>query len=752
LNPHSLPGRDIVLVGAGHTNMHIVRMFRMNPIPDASLTLISPFGRATYSGMMPGTLAGLYSPDEMEIDLYRFAAPYGVRVIIDEVVGVDPERRRVLFRDRPAVRFDVASIGVGSVPAAHERWSSVPEVIPIKPMATFRARLNARLAELADRGIGRSAERPVQAVVAGGGAAGVEIAMCLEARLRSEHVPVEVTLVDSRDEILTGYLPGTVRRVHAEFSRRGIKVRSGSRIREIVEPSSEADRTSRVLVCEDGTTIPADVVLWVTGAAPSELIQNLALPKGDDGFLAVEMTLQTTAGSPVFAVGDSACLVESPVKKSGVYAVREGSVLWENLQRFLSGQRLQKYEPQRGFNSLLADGRGGAFIDYKRFSAHGQWAWRLKDRIDRKFMRMYQDYRPMPPQPARSTASETAAEFVMRCRGCGGKAGAAVLTTVFERLAAEHPERRHTAIGSPEDAARIAPATGQADLITIDFFQAFHDDPWLVGRVAALNSLSDIWATGGRPFGALAMIQIPEGHRRQQTELLYQLLSGALHEFELCDVELMGGHTTESSELTAGFTVLGSLDDRPPLPKAGAKPGDVLVLTKPLGTGILLAGLPRGITRAVWMKPLIDSMLKSNAAPAKLAREFEASALTDVTGFGLAGHLLEMLDASNVSATLDLAAVPLLPGVGDLNEQHVESTLAPSNREVESRFVNGSAEQRHSAEYAAMFDPQTSGGLLVALSPDRVSGFLERSREYGIEATAIGVCESLEAELSILLN
>ena len=114
-----LPGRDIVLIGAGHTNMHVVRMWRMQPVPDAQLTLISPFSRATYSGMLPGTLAGLYEPADMEIDLYRFAAPSGVRVIVDEAVGLDPDRRQVLFRDRPPIRFDVASVGIAQGKIAH---------------------------------------------------------------------------------------------------------------------------------------------------------------------------------------------------------------------------------------------------------------------------------------------------------------------------------------------------------------------------------------------------------------------------------------------------------------------------------------------------------------------------------------------------------------------------------------------------------------------------------------------------------
>src|SRR5579864_8239202 len=125
----SLPSRDLVLIGAGHTNLHVVRMWKMRPIPDVRLTLVSAFSRATYSGMLPGTLAGLYQPDEMEIDLYRFAESCGARLVVAEVVGFDPEIRRVLFADRPPARYDVAAIGIGSVPGQNEVWRANPGVL-----------------------------------------------------------------------------------------------------------------------------------------------------------------------------------------------------------------------------------------------------------------------------------------------------------------------------------------------------------------------------------------------------------------------------------------------------------------------------------------------------------------------------------------------------------------------------------------------------------------------------------------------
>lgn len=725
-----LASRDIVLIGAGHTNMHIVRMWKMAPIPDARLTLISPFSRATYSGMLPGTLAGLYEPDEMAIDLYRFAAPVGVRVIIEEVVGLDPDRRRVQFANRPPIRFDVASVGIGSVPAGADQWASSAALLPIKPMATFRDRLKTRLDDLQKSEPRKGVEEPLQVVVVGGGAAGVEVTLCLEARLRTQGLAANVVLVDSGDTILRGYLPGTARKVTDHFTKRQISVKANVRVVNVTDDG---------LTLSDSTAIDADIVIWATGATPPALIESIPLAKSDDGFLAVRNTLQTIDDKPVFAVGDSATLVDSPVRKSGVYAVREGPFLWENLQRFLNGQSLKPYIPQPGFLSLLADGEGGSFLDYKGISAHSRWAWKLKDHIDRKFMRMYQQYKSMEdmPAPASLSAREGLPGPTMRCRGCGGKAGAGVLRAALERIGDDHPDRQHNAVKHPEDAAMLDPKS-PAEMITIDFFQGFMDDPWLVGRVAALNSLSDIWATGGKPTQALAMVQVQEGEPKQQAELLYQVLSGSLYEFDRCGVELLGGHTTEAAELTVGFTVMGTLDEKPALLKSDANPGDVLILTKALGTGTLLAGIPQARTRGEWVDSLLASMLKSNEAASVVARNVGTNAVTDVTGFGVAGHLLEILDASGLDAEVRLSNLPLLPGARELLDEGLESTLAPANREVAIRTKCAHDKMTSQPEFAALFDPQTSGGLLLSVSPEKEQQMHDQLQEAGVDAWTIG--------------
>src|SRR5436190_2088723 len=392
---NSLPSRDLLLIGAGHTNLFAVRMWKMRPISDVRLTLVSAFSRATYSGMLPGTLAGLYEPDSMEIDLYRFAECCGVRLIVDEAVALAPEIHRVLFTDRPPLRYDVASVGIGSVPGQRELWVGNPRVLSIKPMATFLPRfelqLSAVLAQCEDPADGRDALRQnlsmpaprgktVRVAVIGAGAGGVEVAFGLEAWLRARGVEALVSLADARPEILSGYTAGTVALAHRELAARGISVHQGRRVTGIVGTGIVGTGSLNIEFA-DGTPLPADIIIWATAASPPPVLANFGLPHANDGFLAVDATLKTTANFPVFAVGDSATIVNQPLAKAGVYAVREGPILWENLNRIFAGRELVRYEPQRGFLSLLSTGDGRAIAEYKGFSGHGRWAWKWKDHI-----------------------------------------------------------------------------------------------------------------------------------------------------------------------------------------------------------------------------------------------------------------------------------------------------------------------------------------------------------------------------------
>ncbi len=503
----TLPNKHVVLLGAGHTNAHILRMWHMSPPQDARLTCVSNFPQATYSGMLPGTLAGLYPPDRMEIDLVRLCVSVGARLIVDEVVGLDIRQQQLLFADRPPLPFDVLAIGIGSVPRRDPDQSLDETVLAIKPMQTFLGRLAARVNQL----LNTIGDRPLRVAVVGAGVAGLEITFCLPPSLRSlaENRPIELTLIDQNSEVGSGLDAATLALVRRELESQNVDLQLGRRVTQVKSGKIEFDT---------GDSLAADLVLWTTTADAPQLLQKFGLPVDKRGFLRTRSTLQSVAAPHVFVVGDSGTIDGEESPKAGVYAVRQGPILWNNIQRSLRNQPYQSYEPQHNFLKLLATGDGRAILSYRGIAARGRWCWRLKRFIDERFMDKYQDYRPMEESVASADHDNTS---VMRCAGCGGKVGGSVLHRVLSRLEIPPNDRVLVGLDKPDDAAVIATRDGQPVTVTTDFFTAPLDDPYLVGRIAALNAGSDIFAMGAKPHSALAMATIPVGKPPAQEQLLY---------------------------------------------------------------------------------------------------------------------------------------------------------------------------------------------------------------------------------------
>jgi selenide,water dikinase len=705
-------------------------MWRMEPIPQTRLTCVSNFPLATYSGMLPGVLAGQYDPEAMEIDLVRLCAATGARLVLGEVTGLDRRRQELLFADRPPLRYDALSIGIGSIPSREGLEVADDTLLPIKPMQTLLARLAARLQS------GAGFQPAIQILVVGGGVGGVEVAFCLPATI-SKLLPgtsLTLTLVDSHARLVSGTTDQTAQRVRQELERRGTKLILGRRVTRIEK--------GRVTL-DDGQILTADLVLWATSAAAPPLLKRLGLPTDDRGFLLTRPTLQSTADDRVFAVGDSGTIAAHSTPKAGVYAVRQGPFLWDNLRRLIAGEPLREYRPQSSFLKLINTGDNRAIGEYRGFTFAGGWTWRLKDRIDRKFMAMYQDYRPMMAGfEDEDDAHDNGGKEVrqMRCLGCGGKVGGNVLARVLARL--EIPSHPSVPLGlaAPDDVALIQQANGQPLAVTTDFFAPPLDDPYLVGRIAALHAASDVLAKGARPIAALAIATIPPGSDDQQEHLLYDLLAGGLAEFKAMGATLAGGHTIEGPQTMIGYTIVGQPhragSAQTIRTKGGLRPGDVLIVTKPLGIGVLLAAHMQARLRAEWYEPLIAALLASNQPAADVLDDFDVLAATDVTGFGLGGHLFEMLRASGASAELDLACIPLLPGAAELLESGLESTLAPSNR-----YTVGNLEHKGEASrsrLASLFDPQTCGGLLFGAAPQAAPAILARLGRTPTPGVVIG--------------
>lgn len=694
--------KKLVLLGGGHSQIEVLRRFAMAPVEGLSIALVTRELMAPYSGMLPGFIAGHYTHREAHIDLRALAAAAGARVIFAEATGIDPEAKRVLFDDRPPLSYDVLSINIGSRPEMADVPGAREYALPAKPVDEFIEGWERVMEEAF------AAEKGYTITIVGAGAGGCELALTMQYHLKKVHVErfgdtrefgVRLNVVTDGNRILPTHNDGVRNRVTRLLYKRGVHTHLNMRVVEV---------TANELIMDTDERIGYDALIWVTNASAPAWLKHSGLHTNDEGFLLIDTRLRSLSHEDVFAAGDIASSTKYPRPKSGVFAVRQGPFLADNLRAALTGGELKQFKPQEKFLSLIGTGNKAAIASRgERFSAQGSLIWMWKDYIDRKFMNMYG---PMVGEMAEDVNGD-AMNREMHCAGCGSKVGATVLRGALERLresAGEAAER----ITFGDDAAVLEFPTGKKVVATVDHFKAFVEDPYLLGRITANHCLSDVYAMGATPHSVLATVTLPHSLASAHDDVLYELLAGTFAELEADGASLVGGHTAQGEEFFYGLTVNGVLEGVP-LAKTGARIGDALILTKAIGTGTILAGDMQRLTQNVWLHGAMDSMLESNREAARIFRQFNANALTDVTGFGLVGHLLEML-GEELAADLKLDDVPLLHGALRLAQEGVRSTLYPENH-LASERVHNATEYRTDPRYPLLFDPQTSGGLLAAV-------------------------------------
>lgn len=748
--------RDIVLIGGGHSHVGVLHMFAMKPLPGVRLTVICTDTDTPYSGMLPGYIAGHYSFDEVHIDLRRLAAFAGARYCKDEVIGIDRASRKVLCRHRPPVLYDALSINIGSTPQWAQVAGAAEHTLPVKPIRRFNERWLALLERVCQQPGG------VTIALVGAGAGGVELTLAMQYRLRRELLALgrdpdalHFHLFSAEPQILSTHNT----RVRDAFDRvlaeRGVMVHRSAKVTQVSAGRLQTD---------SGEVLAADEIIWVTQAGGAAWLRDTGLALDEKGFVRVRDTLQTETDPVIFAAGDCAAMIDHPLEKAGVFAVRMARPLADNLRRTLLGRSLISYRPQQRWLALISTGDRHAIASRGGFYARGDLIWRWKDWIDRRFMRKFTRL-AMPSRPLTRTAErltldaeeqdQAISAIAMRCGGCGAKVGAKVLSRA---LAQVHPvEREDVLIGlhAPDDAAVVRVPAGMASVQTVDFFRAFIDDPWIFGRIAANHALGDLFAMGAVAQTATAIAIVPPGLERQVEDTLFQMMSGAVSVLNEAGCALVGGHTGEGRELALGFAINGLVDENLAgvMTKGGLRLGDVLILTKPIGTGTLFAADMRRCARGRWIDAAIVSMVHSNRAAAQSLRRHEATACTDVTGFGLLGHLMEMTRASGVDATLRIEAVPLLEGAVETVAAGIFSSLQPQNLRLRRAIRDLERMARH-PRFPLLFDPQTAGGLLAGVPAHRAAACLAELRSLGYAAaTVIGrVDPRSEAESPIAID
>ena len=693
----------LLLAGGGHTHALVLRRWCMQPRsrpPATRITLVSRHSSLCYSGLVPSVIAGLSAPDSCLLDLRRLCTLAEVAFVQDQILGLDPATRLLHLQERPPLNFDRLSLDVGSITPAD------PGEVPVKPLESLLAWIDGH--------------PPHAPRVRGGGASAVEVALALRAQ---------------------GFRP--------ELLLRGSGLHLGS---------LAANRRAEQLLAEATIPVHRNVregeradLSCIGSRAPQWLAESGLPVDPSTGRVLTEDTLQVLHYPELFASGDCALVASHPRPPSGVWAVRAAPVLATNISRSLEKRSLVSWRPQRRALQLLGDGgvRGGqprALAVWGGLTlGPARLLWQWKRHLDQAFMRSFAALQPMAP-------------VAMACRGCAAKLPARPLQAALSRLA--QLDGSPPAAPAAEDAPLLRGLpSGERLLQSVDGFPALVADAWLNGRLTTLHACSDLWASGAKVESVQAVVTLPVAVGSLQEDLLFHTLAGVRSVIDPLEARLLGGHTLEARDgagLALTLTVNGWAPPDRQWAKGPLRPGDALLLTRPLGTGVLFAAAMAGAAKPEWLDGALAVMQQSQAPLVELLASHGCHACTDITGFGLLGHLGEMLachcadsPSPPVVVDLDASAIPVFPGALALLAAGHASTLAPANREdllALSDLVCLQAPHLQRATLEALIiDPQTCGPLLAALPDTQAPGAIQSLQAAGFgQAAVIGRVRPLQ--------
>ena len=700
----------LVLAGGGHTHALVMRRWAMNPRlkPAGMITLVNKASTTIYSGMYPGVVAGKYKIDEIIIDLRNLASKAGVSFVMAEIEGIDVKNKKLFLAGRPEVQYSLLSLNVGTKTNLNSNSSRRRDgnlVFPIKP---FSESYNF----IVDQDMYKDDPSAKPFLIIGGGFAGIEIAFSLRKRWPSRCIVLKVKSRKNLSKIICKYLED-------------LNIHITEKVPSVSYPT---------LIC--------------TGNKSFKWIKDSSLPVDKDGRVLTKKTLQVHNCPELFAVGDCGVIKDYPRPSSGVWAVRSAKPLAKNLEALSKGLKLEVWKPQKkaiqllDINSIKKESK--AFISWGGFIIGPfNFLSRMKELLDRRFIARF----------ALTKDRESEMLFtkdMIKCRGCAAKLSFTPLTSALKKL--------DLMKSSLDDSIVIGKLNSNKTLIqSVDGFPSLISDPWLNGRLLAFHSCSDIWACGGSVISAQAFVELPSIPNDLQQELLFQILDGINSSLAIQGAKLTGGHTLESRktseepfslDIVSSLTVNGVVDDKKYFwSKGGMKKGDKILISRPLGTGIIFSAFMNGKVKPYILDSALKEMNKSQHSIVNFINKLKSininskiiNACTDITGFGLLGHLSEMLELTNIDQlkmnleplkiALYLDCIPVYDGVKELLNKGFESTLAPAN-EIFLKNINGDKNLRfelicnefklNSSFYKTMLkvlvDPQTCGPLVISCS------------------------------------
>ena len=679
---------QLVLVGGGHANIQVLRELCMKNYQGLHTILVSKEYHATYSGMTPGFFFNKFSQQEIDIDLQRLCFNAGATFIKDEVIDLNLQQNEIKLLKYPSIYFDILSLNTGSISNYQNlNIESFSNCINVKPISD----LVKKLPEI-DNIV--SKENCCVSII-GSGIAAYEISFSLKQRYLDK---VKINIIGDKHLSEKNINKQTKRKLNQIARDMGIELIEG-RVKQI---------KSDYLVLSNNENIKSNLNLLSTGADISPWITKTELLKNESGFVAVNKYLQSVNFENIFVTGDIADIEGFQRSKSGVMAVRQGQILKKNIFLKIQNKSMVKFKAQKNWLYLIGTYHNKAILNYHSISIHSSWCWYLKVLIDKKFIKKFSfPNKKIMNKKLIGTKNELEN---MYCQGCGSKASKNSLVNYLSK-------KNENQLLS--DASTIEHSSTKI-IQSIDHIKLFSSmNPYDFGIISYLHSKNDILAAGGLIKSLSVSIGIPFADDIVESFFLEYFMEGIKSESMKDKAIIASGHTYQTHEPGITLNMNGQFDLQSH--KDMAQENDLIYLSKPLGTGYLLAAyyansslvLSQDIERLFYFLTL-DNQLAYNAA-----KNSECNTMTDISGFGLASHLGDICNASNLSARINLNDEVLINDKVSILD-NFKSTGFMNNYRSNSQNIY--LKNSNNLE-KILYDPQTNGPMLMSIKPNNKEKF-----------------------------
>ncbi len=698
--------KDLVLIGGGHAHLFVIKNFIKNPIDGIRLTLITDKTSVAYSGMLPGYIEGIYSKKDANIDLMHLINKSQIRFIKATVNNISAKDRTIFLKGRPSLAYDYLSINIGIQSSFNEIPGAYKYTLPVKPISNLASKIEDKINTIKDK-------KPTTIVIIGAGPAGIELSLAIRKRLVSKNLFPKILLLCKYDKILHMLSNGASIIATNALKKAAIDINYNVTIKEF---------TKETIILKDNKKIKCkEPILATSGCAPN-WIKKTDLSLTEDFFISVKDTLQDENYSNVFAAGDIAEIINNKRPKAGVYAVKSGKYLYKNICLLIKNKKLINYYPQKNYLSLIGLANGKVLVNKFGISITSKWLWKIKQKIDRNFIKKYSEL------PINTVASNSVEPFDydMQCKGCASKIPYSVIDYIFNK---------NTSQGSWD--ADIIP--NQSNLLqTIDMINSIVSDPYQLGIIATNHALNDIYASQASPVSAQLLIVMPQALNIIHKRDLKQIYAGINKIMNKSKCEINGGHTmtSEQPDISIGMAITGEIFYKKNINKVFSNT-DKVIMTGKLGTSVLFSAVKKNLLSSVFLNKPIEQMLNGNKLIADILNKHPHLAITDITGFGLGNHLINIIKRYKKlnGFSIDAKSIPVFPGVVEAYNLGVKSSLHESNCIQAKKWIK---KKNCNIKFDVLFDPQTCGGLVFIANKNISNKIITEFKNKKIDYTVIG--------------